>query len=229
MIRVLFDVNMLIDTDIGMINFVKKTPKLNKPVLFNTGLLSRYTPSELTSFLVKRKCFNPLDAIASEKTVGKWDGIYQEIKEDKNIYSKVLSMSRTTAIYDLFIAGNNIAGKDYVGDILYYYEAEKDYLLNTLFVPAGRLVKFEIKEDKENNKYEYMPLNYGSFYIKDYSFLLNFDINTIKGKHLYMANYEFNYNMVCGCKVPLTTVSVILGKTNTLDSVDVYRVNYKKS
>lgn len=181
-INVLYDFQILVDTDFGVFKYIKTNPKLRKPTFFNEKIMVK-SNDEILRLLKMRKTTNPLDAFAVPDKVGKLNGIYEQIMLTPEIYEMVLKLAMPTSLLEVFQLGNKSPNNSINGKILYYNDTELKFITEFLKIPSSQCVRFESQMRLDG---------YGTIMLNVYKDILKFDIESIKGKIIYISDHEFN-------------------------------------
>lgn len=185
-INVLYDFQILVDTDFGVFKYIKTNPKLRKPTWFNEKIMVKPN-NEIVKILNMRKSINPLDAFAVPDKVGKLNSIYEQIMLTPEIYETVLKLAMPTNVLDVFKLGNKTPNNSINAKILYYNDTELKFITEFLKVPESQCVRFESQMKLDG---------YGTIVLNVFSDILKFDIESVKGKNIYISDHEFNMTYV---------------------------------
>lgn len=204
--NILVDFNMVVDTDLGLINMMKREYN-------NTEFVLKYINSMkdkiIIDQLLERKDKNPLSIIIKDEFRDSIDNLYKEFIETE--YDNILKYSSTTDIISLINVYIN-TGAVHV-DIICKNKSEEQ-IINNLNIP-------QLKVIVENDKSKIDLSNYDTIFIKDYSDILNF--TEVVAKNIFIGNYKFN--LEDDNRIPLNDISLIVGKTNLVSIIDVYESN----
>ena len=216
-INVLYDFHILVDTDFGVFKYIKTNPKLRKPTWFNEKIMVK-SNEEILKILNARKSTNPLDAFAMPDKVGKLDSVYEQIMLTPDIYETVLKLSMPTNLLEVFKLGNKTPNNSINAKILYYNDTELKFITEFLKVPASRCVRFESQMKLDG---------FGTIAMNVFKNILMFDIESIKGKIIYISDHDFNmvYTDVFGgfkeqSPNPAVTRIINKGKDGIIDVED---------
>lgn len=221
-IKVLYDFQLVVDTDFGVIKYIKTNPNLNKPAFFKPALIQG-SDKNIIKNLLRRESLNPLDAFARAEMIGQLNKVYEELMTTPDIYKKILKLSHPTLILTLLKQSIEAPNSAIIPYVMYYNDDELKFLTEFLSVPKSSCVQFTSQMDMSE---------YGSIFIKKYKNILQFDISTVKGKNIYISNHEFNMHRLDLAKgdqiIPNAAVTKIIGNTNIINIVEIYKMEELK-
>ena len=174
----LIDFNFLVDTDIGLIRFIRE--KFQDDRVFKLDILNK-SDRYILSLLYSRLNWNPLSIISTEDNLSDIDELY---KSFFNTYKKdILYRSLTYKKINLFVMmmftnGYNLGINPtiFVNDNL---EAEEIY----------RFFKIEkITDNKEKRNLASKEV----YYVKDYKFFVDNNLTNIVQKKIYISPRKYN-------------------------------------
>ena len=123
-LNVLFDFDILIDTDIGCIRYMLKSNKFDQK--YFKPKVKRATQALLKHMVICNKDINPLKIVLKEEYYNSADDLWAELKEKH--YEGIINHSPVT---DIFKLGNTFALSQNTG-IICNYNANSDYEYNVL-------------------------------------------------------------------------------------------------
>lgn len=173
----LIDFNFIIDTDIGLIRFIRKN--FNDERAFISEIINK-SDREILSLLYCRKNWNPLSIITTEENKNNIDKLYDSFFRDYKKEIIHLSVSKNSILdftTTMLIAGSSsgFSTKIFIND-----KIEKEFVARHINRPL-----FLSIEDKKT------IMTMDPFYIKDYRFFLNNNIE-VSGKNIYLLGYDYN-------------------------------------
>lgn len=173
----LIDFNFIIDTDIGLIRFIRKN--FNDERAFIPEIINK-SDREILSLLYCRKNWNPLSIITTEENKDNIDKLYDSFFRDYKKEIIHLSVSKNSILEfttTMLIAGSSsgFSTKIFIND-----KIEKEFVSRHINRPL-----FLSIEDKKT------IMTMDPFYVKDYRFFLNNNIE-ISGKNIYLLGYDYN-------------------------------------
>ena len=177
--------NLIIDTDVGLYQLIRD--KYRDESVFATGVLDMPV-KVMKYFLLKRAQVNPLETIAlltTDEEKAKMDEYYNQFMEREIDY--IMENSPLTALYD-FIVQNHT---DRNINITIWCPTEH---IKEFFTSRAPSIFAEVKFRVTDTFEDCIEDNDSPIYIKD---LKQAAINFEKyyGKAIYLANYEFNYDI----------------------------------
>lgn len=203
--NILVDFNMIVDTDLGLINLIKKEYN-------NTDFIIDYLYSMKNQVIIEqllnRKDKNPLSIIIKEEYKDSIDNLYKEFIETE--YDNILKQSPTTDIMGLIKTYLN-TGAVHV-DIICKNKSEEQ-IINNFNISRLKVIV------EETSKIDIV--NYDSIFIKDYSSILNY--KGVVAKNIFIGNYR--YNLDDDNRTPLNDISLLVAKTNLVSIIDMYESN----
>lgn len=221
-INVLYDFQIAVDTDFGVIKYIKTHPELNKPNFFKPALING-SEKDIIGNLLRRSTYNPLDAFARPDMIGKLDKVYEQLMTDPKYYSVILKLAHPTKALNLIYNSIKVPESAMNTSVMYYSDEELKFMVDVLKIPESVCVPFESQGSLDK---------YGNVCIKIYDDILKFDIESIKGKNIYIANYDFNtFKIDLGNNyqsIPKASVSKIIGTTNKINLIDIYNLDELK-
>lgn len=203
--NILVDFDIVIDTDLGLINMIKKEYNNTNFVL---NYINNMKDKVIIEQLLERDNKNPLSIIIKEEYRDSIDNLYKEFIESE--YDNILKYSSITDIMNLINVYID-TGSVHV-DIICKNKSEEQ-LINNLNISQ---LKVLVQEDKTKIDLS----DYDTIFIKNYSDILNF--NRVIAKNIFIGNYKFNLD---DDHIPLKDISLIVGKTNIVSVIDVYESN----
>lgn len=173
----LIDFNFIIDTDIGLIRFIRKN--FNDERAFIPEIINK-SDREILSLLYCRKNWNPLSIITTEENKDNIDKLYDSFFRDYKKEIIHLSVSKNSILEfttTMLIAGSSsgFSTKIFIND-----KIEKEFVSRHINRPL-----FLSIEDKKT------IMTMDPFYVKDYRFFLNNNIE-VSGKNIYLLGYDYN-------------------------------------
>ena len=206
-IRILAEFDFVVDLDLAMIKFIKD--KYNDPHVFNQDIINTSSESELIKKLIYRDTINPLEILVDDS----FDvtDLYYDIYE--NHMKELFNYSTAYDSLSLMVTYNRLL-QDVDVTILCDSEDKSDYIKS---LNSNLNTKISTIENIVTGLYDV-------FYIKYYDNSIRFkDLN---GKNIYIANA--GYNMEPSKGFPKVSVSAVVGYTNKIYLMDLYKnVNYK--
>lgn len=199
--NILVDFDLLIDTDFGLLQLIKKEYHDND---FIDTIILKMKDKILLSELLDRKDKNPLSIAFKKQYVDNIDSLYDEFM--KNEYESILKYSISTSLLDLMLT----------------YAQSNSCMITVICknkLEEQIINKFNIKSiissfDKVNID------DFDSIYIKDYTKVLSF--KRLKAKNIFIGNYKFNLEDDC---MPLEDISILIADINIVSIIDVYNSN----
>lgn len=204
--NILVDFNIVIDTDLGLINMMKKEYNNTDFVL---DYINNMKDKVIIEQLLERTNKNPLSIIIKEEYKDSIDNLYKEFLEME--YDNILKHSSVTDIMNLMNTYIN-TGAVHV-DIICKNKLEEQ-LINNLNISQLKVIV-----EKDRSRIDLS--DYDTIFIKDYSDILNF--KGVIAKNIFIGNYKFN--LEDDNRIPLNDISLIVGKTNLVSIIDVYESN----
>ena len=194
MMNALIDFNFIVNTDIGLIRFIRD--QFADERAFNLNTLSK-SDRKILSLLSCRNNWNPLSIISVEDNLSNIDKLYNSFFRD---YKKeIINLSITkNNIYDfvntmiLAGSGNGFHTKIFVED-----DYEKQFISKHF-----KRVIYINKKDKETIQ------TMDPYYVKDYRFFVEHKFN-ISGKNIYVYNYPYNIEFFKNQESKLTRTNAI--------------------
>ena len=194
MMNALIDFNFIVNTDIGLIRFIRD--QFADERAFNLNTLSK-SDREILSLLSCRNNWNPLSIISAEDNLSNIDKLYNSFFRD---YKKeIINLSITkNNIYDfvntmiLAGSGNGFHTKIFVED-----DYEKQFISKHF-----KRVIYINKKDKETIQ------TMDPYYVKDYRFFVEHKFN-ISGKNIYVYNYPYNIEFFKNQESKLTRTNAV--------------------
>lgn len=181
-INILYDFHILVDTDFGVFKYIKTNPKLRKPTWFNEKIMVK-SNDDIIKILNSRNSMNPLDAFAMPDKVGKLNSVYEQIMLTPDIYETVLKLSMPTKLLEVFNLGNKTPNNSINAKILYWDDVEYKFITEFLKISPSQCIRFESQ----------MKLNgFGTIALNVFKDILKFDIESVKGKIIYISDHDFN-------------------------------------
>ena len=173
----LIDFNFIIDTDIGLIRFIRKN--FNDERAFIPEIINK-SDREILSLLYCLKNWNPLSIITTEENKDNIDKLYDSFFRDYKKEIIHLSVSKNSILEfttTMLIAGSSsgFSTKIFIND-----KIEKEFVSRHINRPL-----FLSIEDKKT------IMTMDPFYVKDYRFFLNNNIE-VSGKNIYLLGYDYN-------------------------------------
>lgn len=174
----LIDFNFLVDTDIGLIRFIREKFQDNRA--FKLDELNKSDRSIL-SLLYSRTNWNPLSIISTEKNLPDIDELYNSFFETykKDILYRSLTYTKINTFITMLFDKANVIGVNpgiYVKDDL---EAEEI----TRFFGINKLIETEEKRTLSSREV---------YYVKDYKFFTNHELTDIVQKKIYISPRAYN-------------------------------------
>ena len=155
--------------------------------------------------------------------IGKLDTVYGQLMMDPKYYSDILKLSHPTKALDLIYNSIKVPESAMTVKVMYYNEEELRFMVDVLKIPESVCTRFESQGSLDK---------YGNICMKIYDDILKFDISSIKGKNIYIANYDFNtFKIDLGNNlqsIPKASVSKIIGNTNKVNLIDIYNLDELK-
>ena len=194
MMNALIDFNFIVNTDIGLIRFIRD--QFADERAFNLNTLNK-SDREILSLLSCRNNWNPLSIISVEDNLSNIDKLYNSFFRD---YKKeIINLSITkNNIYDfvntmiLAGSGNGFHTKIFVED---------DYEKHFISKHFKRVIYIN-KKDKETIQ------TMDPYYAKDYRFFVEHKFN-ISGKNIYVYNYPYNIEFFKNQESKLTRTNAV--------------------
>ena len=194
MMNALIDFNFIVNTDIGLIRFIRD--QFADERAFNLNTLSK-SDREILSLLSCRNNWNPLSMVSVQDNLSNIDKLYNSFFRD---YKKeIINLSITkNNIYDfvntmiLAGSGNGFHTKIFVED-----DYEKQFISKHF-----KRVIYINKKDKETIQ------TMDPYYVKDYRFFVEHKFN-ISGKNIYVYNYPYNIEFFKNQESKLTRTNAI--------------------
>lgn len=204
--NILVDFDIVIDTDLGLINLMKKEYNNTDFVL---SYINNMKDKVIIEQLLQRKNKNPLSIVIKQEYMDSIDNLYKEFLETD--YDNILKYSKVTDIMNLMNAYIN-TGSVHV-EIICKNKSEEQ-LINNLNLP-------QLKVTVENDKSKIDISVYDTIFIKDYSDIIKF--KGLVAKNIFIGNYKFN--LEDDNHTPLNDISLLVGRTNLVSIIDVYESN----
>lgn len=204
--NILVDFDLVVDTDLGLINMMKKEYNNSEFVL---RYLNSMKDKIIIDQLLEREEKNPLSIIIKEEFKDSIDSLYKEFTETE--YDNILKYSSVTDIMHLITVYINTGT---VHAVIICKNKSEEQLINNLNIPQLKVIV-----EKDKSKIDLS--SYDSIFIKDYSDILKF--NGVIAKNIFIGNYKFN--LEDDNRIPLNDISLIVGKTNLVSIIDVYESN----
>ena len=175
----LIDFNLLVDTDIGLIRFIRNNFQDDRA--FKLDILNKSDRSIL-SLLYSRENWNPLSIISTEENIKDIDKLYKSFFS--NYKRDILKLSSTQKSLNNFVelmfhnsSNFGINPSIYIEDELEEYEIQRFFEING----------FINTKDKKTLK------SRDVYYVKDYRFFTKNHIeNTIVQKKIYISPRKYN-------------------------------------
>lgn len=211
--NILVPFNMIYDTDIGLFKSLKdycKNPKyINKHMLDITNNNFRHIMINAENYDPLSEFMNPDYKISSMH-------LYNEILDIPDNYDKMIKLSEPTDVLGLvavFLKSSLVKVTVLCRDIGESFIIKNNKLLEG--------VSITIQTD--NGKID--TSKFDSIFIKKYTEILQF--NGIQGKSLFVANYRFNKDVESTEEkiIPLKDVSMLVGDTNRIYFIDLYKID----
>ncbi len=177
-ITVIVDYNFIVNTDLGLIRFIRN--QFQDPRAFNLDTVNK-KDAELLTLLYSRKDKNPLSIISTEENMKDIDKLYESFfKEYKK---EICGLSTTQKSVMKFIrmgltikTNSGIKMTLGVNDEFEYNDIEKHFKTVSIVY---------------NNT---EPLrNYGAYYIKDFSYIEQYNLSSVQNKKFYIPPLEYNF------------------------------------
>ena len=194
MMNALIDFSFIVNTDIGLIRFIRD--QFADERAFNLNTLSK-SDREILSLLSCRNNWNPLSIISVENNLSNIDKLYNSFFRD---YKKeIINLSITkNNIYDfantmiLAGSGNGFHTKIFVED-----DYEKQFISKHF-----KRVIYINRKDRDTIQ------SMDPYYVKDYRFFVEHKFN-ISGKNIYVYNYPYNIEFFKNQESKLTRTNAI--------------------
>lgn len=177
-VTVIVDYNFIVNTDLGLMRFIRS--QFQDPRAFNLDIVNK-KDGELLTLLYSRIDKNPLSIISTEENMKDIDKLYESFFEE---YKKeICGLSTTQKTIMKFIKMGltikpNSGIKMIIGvnDEFEYNDIERH---------------FKTKSIVYNNT---EPLkDYGAYYIKDFSYVEQYNLSSIQNKKFYIPPLEYNF------------------------------------
>lgn len=174
-IKIYIPFNMVVDTDFGMIRMIEKVQNI-----------SEYPVNKLKSLLLKREDENPVIDYNRIRKLNISEYTYDVILE--KYYEKVLPLSSLTDMLPFIINTHKLGVSNELQiTVACDLESEMKYL-SKITSSLNYTIDTELNSNINLNDFDYIFIKYIDQYYVDYL------INTakIRGKRIYVADYEFN-------------------------------------
>ena len=207
----LISFDMIIDTDMGLINLIKN--EYLDPTVFEISFFDQ-SMFKILLDLYKRRVDNPLELFAKEGIPKvELDGYYKEFKE--TCYEKILSYSISTEIYNLIGTFNTVP--EITSTILCYNQAQLDILKNeTKLSQNSKILLSELTDIGSLNQYE-------QFFFKWINEAYPF-INLVS-KSFYFATHGLNISdKKSDIKTDDGLIIELTRKKNNINVLDMYDI-----
>lgn len=175
----LISFNTLVDTDMGLLNYVYN--EYDNERYFDFSLFNDY--QKLIEKVYKRRSSNPLYCIMKNKNDKTFlDECYKEFLSEKE--EEILGYSITTQMRQVITAFKEYSSKRVIPTILYYDDYQKEILDNEEYLKGVNFAKAPVSMKSRQN--------YDSFYIKTISEAEPF--SSLHGKAFYFSSFGLNLN-----------------------------------
>lgn len=203
---ILIPFNMIADTDMGLLKLIKE--KYMDTEVFIEDLLTSQDII-LRSYIKDSVSDNPLTMfIYNEEEASDY---YDQFIEKK--YDEIASLSPITTIKS--VMDRFIESKSIQVSILCMEEIEVN-IISDLFDDKVNIIYEPILTDIDLTLYD-------TLFVRDYKFLLMYDIEQINGKNIYIANMMRNITITPDKKIiPSIEVSTIIADTSIVHIIDLY-------
>ena len=203
---ILIPFNMIADTDMGLLKLIKQ--KYMDPEVFIEDLLG-CQDIILRSYIRDSASDNPLVTfIENEEEASDY---YDQFMENK--YDEIATLSPITTIKE--VIDRFIESKSIQVSILCMEEIEVD-IISKLFDDKVNIIYEPILTDIDLTIYD-------TLFVRDYKFVLMYNIDQIEGKNIYIANMMRNVTITPDGKIiPSIDVSTIIADTSIVHIIDLY-------
>lgn len=203
---ILIPFNMIADTDMGLLKLIKQ--KYMDPEVFIEDLLD-CQDIILRSYIRDSVSDNPLVTfIENEEEASDY---YDQFMENK--YDEIATLSPITTIKE--VIDRFIESKSIQVSILCMEEIEVD-IISKLFDDKVNIIYEPILTDIDLTIYD-------TLFVRDYKFVLMYNIDQIEGKNIYIANMMRNVTITPDGKIiPSIDVSTIIADTSIVHIIDLY-------
>ena len=202
--------NLIIDTDYGIIQLIKDK-YYDKDVF--SGIIEA-KPEQIIYFLYSRDSINPINRFLLDKKFDS-DDMYNNLIEKE--YSNILKRSISTNFFEVVKLFNKSDGA-INPIILCKNELEESYMQR-----LSRISDTQFKTILGD--YSTIDLTaYDTIYLKHYTDALKC-IDKLYGKNIYIANYNFNFEVVDEQRILLSYIYILLLDSNIAKIIDIYRID----
>lgn len=200
-------IDLILDTDIGLYRTIAS--KYRAEDVFNLKICD-LDLDNLKKFSINRESENPLDAISLTPNEEANKDYYNQFMEQERRF--ILENSPKTSIYNFILNTISMIGINFT--IWCHGELDKRCLIqsNPLFSKASFIMS--------NNYLRSIKEEQSSIYIKHYKDIIAF-ADKIVGKHLFIANYKFNFDINDRSVLDART-SILISPMITYAIFDVY-------
>ncbi len=204
----LVEFEFIIDLDMGLFKYIREnfysSDYVNKPII---AIGDEY---QIIDLMLNRYTENPLPILFNPNI--ETETIYNELLNTPERYVEILKRSRAYDTFGLMVTMmKNLSSVDI--DILCKNKIEEEYIhkLNSKL----HTVVYEDKFDIDLQPYTVM-------YVKYFSNLLDYDIEQIKGKHIFIASALYNMDPDDDSYVNIN-LTMMFSDINIIHLIDLYR------
>lgn len=205
--KVILDSEIILNTDIGVINLINKV--FNDNEVFDMNKINKMSSDILimAEIIITRTTINPLSIIIRDDYLDKIDTIYTELI--RNNLEDIVKLSKYTAVkrlVDILILNNNL---------------QPTILCRNKEIQGFFKKEFHKVPTIINQDYDIDISDYDAIYVDKYKDILNF--KNLYGKNIYISNAR--YNLEQDLNTPLMEVSLEINNANKINIIDIYYLN----
>lgn len=209
-INILIDFECMMDIDYAIYTLIKY--KYNKkPGVFYDFYMNSEDMNFIKYLMLIRCELNPLTAILTPEYMTEADSLYEQILGTD--YQNILSIAEANDIFGLmetYIKTNDIIKVN----VLCKDQAQADIIKK---LDSSESFKIIISDRKKVDLSKFDAIWIGKF-----AHILGFDLNQVKGKHIYMIRAKYNVEPHKITEIPKLEIAVHVGYVNKIYLVSAY-------
>lgn len=209
-IKILIDFECMMDIDYAIYTLIRY--KYNKkPGVFYDCYMNSEDMNLMKSIMLTRYELNPLTRILTPEYMDEADSLYKQILEAD--YQTILDIAEANDIFALmetYVRANDII----TVTVLCKDQAQADIIKK---LDSSNSFKIIISERKKVNLTKFDAIWVGKF-----AHILGFDLNQVKGKHIYTLRAKYNLEPHKVTEIPKLDIAIFVGKVNKIYLASAY-------
>jgi len=209
-INILIDFECMMDIDYAIYTLVKYKYNKKSGVFYDYYMQSENVNFIKTLMLI-RNDINPLTAILTPEYMSDADSLYKQIMDAD--YETILNVAEATDIFGLM--ETYIMAQDIISvSVLCKDQAQADIIKK---LDSSSKINVIISERKKVNLSKFDAIWIGKF-----AHILGFDLNQVRGKHIYVLRAKYNLEPHKTTEIPNLQISALVGKVNKIYLASAY-------